>query len=302
MSAGAVSPSRYAAVAAGHLDEGWPVVPVAGKAVIVKWKAYQDRLPTPDELVSWPWSRATGLAVVIGSALWQRHPYRWALEIEARHRAHAEPWLDQEVPEWRSAGLVVESGGGGLHVYAESAAAVRSTRHAWGEIRGHGNICVLPPSRHPSGRRYRWLADVEPIRLDPADVPGREERDRFHFDEDSGPIGEGARNDTLFRLGCRLRYCGLTGGEIGTALRVVNRSRCRPALADEEVAAIATSAASYPVGDGCVVIRVPAGEQFPNLPDPLRAREGGNVSRTVNHPSRPKPPTLDFAAGRVVAR
>jgi hypothetical protein len=233
------------AVAAEYLDEGWPVVPVEGKAVIVKWGVYQDRLPTSDELASFPWRRATGLAVVIGPALWQQHPNRWCLEIEARHRAHAEPWLDQEVPAWRSAGLVAESGGGGLHVYAESSAAVRSTRYAWGEIRGRGNICVLPPSHHASGRRYRWLSAVEPIRLDPADVPGAEERQRFDFDENSGPIGEGARNDTLFRLGCRLRHCGLTKGEIVAALSAVNAARCRPPLDAEDVKKIAESAGSY---------------------------------------------------------
>jgi hypothetical protein len=268
-------------VAAAYLAKGWPVVPVDGKAVIVKWGTYQDRLPTADELASWPWGRATGLAVVIGSALWQRHPNLWCLEVEARHREHAEPWLDLEVPEWRSAGQVVESGGGGLHVYCGGDAAVRSTPYAWGEIRGHGNICVVPPSRHPSGRRYRWLADVEPIRLDPADVPGVQERDRLRFDEDSGPLGEGARNDTLFRLGCRLRQCGLTAPEVLAALGVVNRSRCRPPLDDGEVAAIAGSAASYGVGKTVV--------------SPGATRESGTFSETSD-----PPPQTFLADGRAV--
>jgi hypothetical protein len=253
-------------VASEYLAEGWPVVPVVGKSVIVKWAAYQDRLPTTGELVSWPWRRATGIAVVIGPAFWQSHPNVWCMEIEARHRPHAEPWLDLEVPHWRSAGLVAESGGGGLHVYAESAAAVRSTRHAWGEIRGRGNICVLPPSFHASGRRYRWLSVVEPIRLDPADVPGIEERERLHFDEDSGPIGEGARNDTIFRLGCRLRYAGLTKDEIATALWVVNAARCRPPLEDEEVEGIAESVAGFQRGQGCILVRVSPDQKAEDSP------------------------------------
>jgi hypothetical protein len=256
------------AIAAEYLAEGWPVVPVDGKAVIVKWGVFQDRLPTSEEVASLPWRRATGLAVVIGPALWQQHPNLWCLEIEARHRAHAEPWLDREVPHWRSAGLVAESGGGGLHVYAESASAVRSTRYAWGEIRGRGNICVLPPSRHPSGRRYRWLSAVEAIGLNPADVPGAEERERFDFDEDSGPIGEGERNDTIFRLGCRLRACGLAKDEIAAALRVVNASRCRPPLDVEEVGTITESVAGFKRGEGVTLIHVRADEKAAD--DPAR--------------------------------
>src|SRR5262249_30523075 len=150
--------------------------------------------------------------VVIGPALWQRHPNAWCLEIEARHRDHAEGWLDQEVPEWRSAGRGGGAGGGGGGGYAPPGAPGRAPRHARGGSRRRGNICVLPPSRHPSGRRYRWLSAVEPIRLEPGDVPGVAERERLRFDEESGPIGAGERNDTLFRLGCRLRSCGLTGG------------------------------------------------------------------------------------------
>jgi hypothetical protein len=256
---------RKYAVAADYLARGWPIVLVVGKLPPIPWKVFQDRLPTPDELAGWPWHRATGLAVVIGPALWQTNANLWCMEIEARHRDHAEPWLNQEVPEWRSAGLVAESGGGGLHVYAESAAAVRSTRYAWGEVRGAGNICVLPPSRHPSGRRYRWLADVEPIRLEPADVPGIEERQRFSFDEQSGDIATGVRNDTLFRLGCRLRWCGLSADEVGTALRVVNTSRCRPPLADEEVEKIAGSAATYDRGAAATSAPArPRGVEFVN--------------------------------------
>jgi hypothetical protein len=254
---------RLVNAAHGYLDRGWPVVPVSGKAVIVKWGAYQERPPTPDDLAGWPWEQATGLAVVIGPAYWVSHPRCWCLEIEARHRHEAERWLDAEVGRWRTAGLVCESGGGGLHIYCEAASPVASTRHAWGEIRGAGNICILPPSRHPSGRLYHWLVAVEPVLLEPAVVPGILHRDRLRFDERSGPIGEGERNDTLFRLGCRLRRCGLTGGEVGATLAVVNATRCRPPLDEPEVAKIARSVARY----------APAAAHAPSTWRGLRVRE-----------------------------
>jgi putative DNA primase/helicase len=158
--------------AAAYLDRGWPVVPVAGKRPPIPWKVFQKRLPTHDELGAWPWRQATGVAIVIGPGLWANHPNLWVLEIEARHRPDAERWLDAEVSHWRTAGLVVESGSGGLHLYCEATAPVRSSIYPWGEVRGAGNIAVLPPSLHPNGRRYRWLSDVEPVLLNPNEVPG----------------------------------------------------------------------------------------------------------------------------------
>src|SRR5262249_12875240 len=152
------------------------------------WGAYQERLPTADEVAAWPWQQATGLAVVVGPALWQHHAYLWVLEAEGRHRGHAEGWLDLELPHWRSAGVVAESGGGSLHVYCEASAPVETCFCPWGELRGEGAVCVLPPSRHPNGRLYRWLAETEPILLDPSEVPGAEERTRLRFGPDSGPI------------------------------------------------------------------------------------------------------------------
>jgi len=38
---------------------------------------------------------------------------------------------------------------------------------AWGELRGEGRYCVLPPSLHPSGVRYRWLLDAETAGIAP---------------------------------------------------------------------------------------------------------------------------------------
>jgi hypothetical protein len=234
--------------ARSHLDQGWPTIPVVGKKGIVEWRPYQERLPTEDELNLWPWQRATGLAMVIGPALWASHPHLWVLDIEAEHRVHAEPWLDAEIPHWRTAGLVVETGGGGLHVYCTASAPLRTSFFAWGECRGGGGICLLPPSAHPDGGRYRWLMRVEPVRWEPSDVPSAEECDRLRFDENSGLIGEGERNHTLFRVGCRYRAGGMTQDEIAAALAAINQYRCHPALDDQEVAKIAASCANYEQG------------------------------------------------------
>lgn len=62
-------------------------------------------------------------------------------------------------------------------------------------------------------------------------------------------VGDGDRNNTLFREGCRLRRLGWDEAEIATSLAMLNRRRCHPALEAAEVEAIAHSCARYPPSD-----------------------------------------------------
>jgi len=65
---------------------------------------------------------------------------------------------------------------------------------------------------------------------------------------ETGPIYEGTRNDTLFRLGCRLRYLGYRDAEIEHELLRVNGTCCVPPLPHREVLAIVRSVCRYPLG------------------------------------------------------
>lgn len=61
------------------------------------------------------------------------------------------------------------TGGGGLHLLVAPDTRMRNTSNLWPgiDIRAAGGYIVLPPSRHPSGQRYRW--DINP----PATLAGR---------------------------------------------------------------------------------------------------------------------------------
>jgi hypothetical protein len=61
-------------------------------------------------------------------------------------------------------------------------------------------------------------------------------------------IREHARNDTLTRLGGKLRRNGLSEAEIEDALQATNRARCRPPLSEDEVSTIAHSVGKYKPG------------------------------------------------------
>ena len=189
---------RLLTAARAYLDHGWPVVPVDGKQPIVRWRPYQDHPPTPTEFEVFPGHRATRARLGRRSGALEPAPP----PLDLRGRAGAPPrgraLARRRVFHWRGAGLVCESGAGSLHLYCEATRPVAAARHCWGEVRGAGNLCVLPPSVHPNGIAYRWLVTVEPLLLEPEAVPGTDPNDRLRFDETSGPIPSGERNLTLF--------------------------------------------------------------------------------------------------------
>jgi hypothetical protein len=68
-------------------------------------------------------------------------------------------------------GPVARTGGGGWHLlYAPSGLGNRVGLLAGVDWRGHGGLVVAPPSRHASGRAYRW---VHPLAAELPAVPDR---------------------------------------------------------------------------------------------------------------------------------
>jgi len=226
------------------LDEhGQPLRRPDGSAV--RWQAFIERFPTDAELEAFKWERATGLAVVLGPATWNTWPYLWCLDVEHESRSEGERWLDEHVPEWRE-GVVVETGGGGVHVYCLASHPVTTAVVRWGEVRGQGALCVLPPSRHPeTGRSYRWLSEqwTNLPQFEPSAVPGyggRAEDGHQVEPLDVGQVLEGVplgqRNQALFKLACKLRGAGIPL-EWTTRLVAEAASRCTPpwgSASDEE--------------------------------------------------------------------
>ena len=109
----------------------------------------------------------------------------------------------------------VLTGGGGLHYYfSHPGEIVRNSAGKLGaglDIRGDGGYVVAPPSVHRSGSLYEWARACEPT-----PTPGwllARLRSRLSIDADTpfdtasalAGVTEGERDDTLFRLACKLR-------------------------------------------------------------------------------------------------
>ena len=100
-------------------------------------------------------------------------------------------------------------------------------------------------------RRYR-LADLDAALPETGDEGAASGEARGRGDVPQ-TVGEGGRNDTLFREASALRQRGYEEEEIRAALTALN-GRAQPPLATEEIARIAKSAARYPAGQDDFVL------------------------------------------------
>ena len=153
------------------------------------------------------------------------------------------------------------TGGGGYHMlYRASGTVHPSACPELGiDVRGEGSYIVAPPSVHSSGRRYEW--ETPPWEMEPAEADARvmalvshvrpaKETAAGEYAPMACPeaVGEGGRNDTLYRLGCSLRAKGVDEVMISSSLRGVNLASCKPPLPDDEVERIVQSVLSLAPG------------------------------------------------------
>lgn len=140
-----------------YLKRGWSIVAVAPRAKrpIVRWEPFQHKLPSERQLRGWftRWPDAN-LAVVTGEV-----SGLVVLDIDPRHGGKES--LDALELRHGKLPATIESitGGGGRHIYF--AHPGHEMRNRVGmmpgiDLRGDGGTIVLPPSIHPSGKRYRW--------------------------------------------------------------------------------------------------------------------------------------------------
>jgi putative DNA primase/helicase len=119
------------------------------------------------------------------------------------------------------------------------------------DIRANGGYVVAPPSLHPSGLLYEWLAPEQPL----ADVPpwmlaklaeAKPAPAAQTLPAQGEVIATGGRNAALTSLAGTMRRRGMTPEAIEAALMKENGARCKPPLPTNEVREIARSVARYP--------------------------------------------------------
>jgi replicative DNA helicase len=114
------------------------------------------------------------------------------------------------------------------------------------DVRGDAGYVVLPPSIHPTGRKYEFVNREIVRELPPAVVellrraqtaeaqPGApQSRASDIVFEDT--IAEGGRNNSLTRYAGRLLAKGIPDEEVLVLVSAVNQARCRPPLPQSEI-------------------------------------------------------------------
>jgi hypothetical protein len=120
-------------------------------------------------------------------------------------------------------------------------------------VPGTKNFKYNPPrdvvAEIPSGLRRYALDEIEAVLPTP---PATAAKPKL-----AAEIPDGARNDLLFKEACALRGRGYGEQEIADALAGLNRARVAPPVSDDEVRAIAASAARYEASEWDTYTRGP---------------------------------------------
>lgn len=145
--------------------------------------------------------------------------------------------------------LTAITGRGGLHAVYSRPPDLEPHRHisiiekdSGLDLLGEGYI-VLAPSTLTEGGVYRWnnntpIAPLPAFLRNIAKAPRHVQREVQLI---GTPIGEGGRNQALFKLGAALRDQGIGAEALARALDAENKQRCTPPLDDVEMGLIVNS-------------------------------------------------------------
>ncbi len=179
MSAEAATPPLILEWATWYSDHGFSIVPTieGGKRpALESWKEFQTRRPTHNEITLWMTGlyRNCGIGLVTGTISGNV----FVIDADAGPGKVGSETLDDlqmmhdDLPHtWTS-----NTGGGGRHYFYRAPVGVKiqTGQNVLGQhvdVRGEAGFLVLPPSPHPSGHSYAWLAGSAPSVTIIADAP-----------------------------------------------------------------------------------------------------------------------------------
>jgi hypothetical protein len=222
-----------------------------GKTPLIPWREYQQRRATEAEVDLWfaRWPSAN-LGMVTGAI-------SGTVVVDADDAAAVNFAMSQGEGELASAPMVQTGKGAHWHIQAPDEEVRNFARKRPGlDFRGDGGYVLLPPSLHRSGVRYRWHATEEDMGGRPPVPPwlmellhgtkpepkagealAEEDGERLDYDRFVEGVGEGQRNDLIFRLASSLRARGIDY-EVAHLTLLGAAARCVPPMDDDEAVGI----------------------------------------------------------------
>ena len=164
-----------------------------------------------------------------------------------------------------------------------------------------GRYFLAPPSLHPSGAVYTFMAGLGPEETDIAELP-QELYERLAREagasqrsaalEPGSLIPAGSRDQTLASIAGAMRRRGATEREILAALRVTNTDRCTPPLDDRDIERIAASIARYAPAETNGAGPEADYDDEPGPPDPSEPHSWTPIDLVGRALEPPEPPII----------
>jgi hypothetical protein len=243
------------AAALSYRARGWSVIPIEprGKRPLVPWQEYQSRPARAEEIEAWFTRRKDANVGIVTGAV----SGLVVLDVDAAHGGDASLAELELAHGPLPATIEAKSGGGGRHLYFAHPGGEVHNRAGVApgiDLRGDGGCIVAPPSIHPSGKRYAWRPGRGPDEAQLAPLPAwllalvqpgaRVGHPLAHWRSLArAGAREGERNNTIASFAGHLLWHGVDAEVALELLLAWNRARCRPPLADDEVASVVASIA-----------------------------------------------------------
>ena len=241
-------PISHLDAALSYLARKWTVIPAAerGKRPIIRWQAYQAGRPSEAQVRGWftQWPEAN-LSVVTGKV-----SGIVVLDVDPGHGGAASLAAIEDRHGRLPNTVEAKTGGGGRHIYF--AYPDREVRNRTGfarglDLRGDGGVIIVPPSVHPSGKRYHWRQNHGPEDIALAPMPIWLLESRLGGDDRAGHpvaywraiarsgVDQGKRNATIASFTGHLLWHDVDPDVVLELMLAWNRMRCTPPLEDDEV-------------------------------------------------------------------
>lgn len=233
-----------------YISLGWSIMPLvkSTKNPSIKWKELQKRQLTTDEIERYFKNEDAGIGLICGKL-----SGIVVVDLDL-YKEHAKI-INLDTP------VKVRTGGGGLHGYFKFKLGTRNmvNENLAADIRAEGGYVVLPPSIHPNGSPYIWeIKEGLTLRDAIFQIPELSEgllewmgknnlsdgdaSKKFDIKQ-AVSLGEGSRNDTLYRASCSL-LAKYNPEEALFLITNINKTYSPP-LPDDEVKALFQSAIDF---------------------------------------------------------
>ena len=220
-----------------YAKRGFSVIPIEpkGKKPLIAWEQYQTRAAPANEIKKMFGAPGANVAIVTGKI-------SGLVVIDVDSEAAKEK-LKSIVPNYDLDGVSRTKTGRGWQLFFAHPGTPIQNRAAvlpGLDVRGDGGYVVAPPSIHPNGKQYKWEVPLGddlpklPVELFKLITEPQEQtyRSRFNTAEALNGVEEGRRDETCFKLACKLRSADVPQ-EMAERLILEAARNCDPAFSEK---------------------------------------------------------------------